>query len=149
MPREIPIPAGAEGSALLAGVKPLPERRVYPKNLVLELGESVNVITIERDLWEDVNAGNFPLSTNLSDLEPHKKRFPRYPPTDFSDRIRYNEYEARMEQEYYDVVRLPESKQTIVDNFDTANETCREMIEEIDNLDFWNISDNCSQILTT
>ena len=91
-------------------------------------GRCKRELTIERDLWEDDDENVVPLKTDLNLLPPHEGK---YPPTDFSDRIRYNEWEAE-EAKYYSVIRLPRDKLSVVDNYIAADKICDDMVENID-----------------
>ena len=87
----------------------------YPPGYDFEIhGPALHELTIERDIWEDDNEGIVPLKTNLNELPPHWKP---YPANDFSDRIRYNEWEAEEEKKFYMPIKIEVDKQNVIDNF--------------------------------
>ena len=79
------------------------------------------IVTIESDLWEEkVEPGvtrkdgpdicAVPLETDFADLPPYEGQ--RY---ELADKIYWNDYEEKLEDEYFDPLTLASTKQTVVD----------------------------------
>ena len=95
----------------------------------LSVARGVTVIDIEDDLWKDDRKNIVPLQTDLSKLRPHYGSHPR---TKESDRIRYNELEDKIEEQYAPRHTLPKEKRTAVRTHADVNKFCDEMTGEID-----------------
>ena len=87
------------------------------------------VIDVESDLWHDDEENIVPIMTDISKLPPHKGP---YPPNEYTDKLRYSDWEALHEEIYYVRHRLPKYKQTIVNNHSNAEKVCGEVISYIE-----------------
>ena len=74
-------------------------------------GKQINQILIEADIWDDESPGIVPLFTKTKDLPPLPRGKKR---TETIDRQRYNEYEASLEDQFFERIRLPKERQVIV-----------------------------------
>ena len=91
-------------------------------------GKNINRILIEADIWDDESPGIVPLFTETKDLPPLPRGKRR---TETIDKQRYNEYEANLEDQYFERIRLPRERQIIVRNH-AALEVFEEMANAID-----------------
>ena len=99
-----------------------------PEMHLLPQPKQIHVIYLESDLRAD-DSEKVTLETNLNDLPPHRGR---YEPTQFSDEIRYNEYENELEKTVFRPITMPESQQTVVRDRANADFIFAEMLENMD-----------------
>ena len=89
----------------------MPSKGLQPEAGVGLASKPINVIKIEEDILDDKRPGLVPLFTDLKDLPPLK---PRQRRTETIDKSRYNEFECGLEDQFYQRIRLPVERQTIV-----------------------------------
>ena len=88
-----------------------------------------NVIDIEADILEDKRPNIVPLFTKVGDLPPPPRGKRR---TEQNDKERYNQFECDLEDKYFERIRLPRERQTIVRNHASMSAVLDEVTRSID-----------------
>ena len=90
--------------------------------------KQANLIKIEADVLEDKRPGIVPLFTNMKDLPPPPRSGRR---NEQADKGRYNKFECDLEDKYFERIRLPRERQTIVRDHASMNAVVDEMTRAI------------------